>query len=290
MTLLTLPIAVMANNFDGVELRVASETWEADEDGDFSATSTGTDMRVTPSNNDSADVVQFDMSAPNSDANHLWEIDFYGDTIEMKFIDPALSDPDSQYDYQADKGFHFQDINDAYPPITGVSVASVFAPKGFDPALIRFDENNIYVNLKGSSCQYSFAPRVNRCISMISPTALNNIITLNVEFDSDDEVGSPMGVNPVSYEGDTEPVKNDSEESDANLRIDALFDTLEGRYPGDLPSHQESYTVNGYRLRHYPSNNVYLGIKNDRLYFYSANAKKMTDLGGLEFWMNDNGL
>ncbi|NYT46812.1 MAG: hypothetical protein H0A75_03385 [Candidatus Methanofishera endochildressiae] len=85
---------------------------------------------------------------------NLWDIRFHMDGAEK--IDLTYRKPtgttETPYDYDTDLGFHFEDVEGTWRPIVGVTVSTPFAPKGFDPSLVKFDENNIYVNLKGSSC------------------------------------------------------------------------------------------------------------------------------------------
>jgi hypothetical protein len=51
------------------------------------------------------------------------------------------------------KGFHFQDSEGILSDIIDVKVMDTqFAPFGFDPDLISFDKDNIYVDLDGSMC------------------------------------------------------------------------------------------------------------------------------------------
>jgi hypothetical protein len=55
--------------------------------------------------------------------------------------------------YTSTKGFHFQDSEGILSDIIDVKVMDTqFAPFGFDPSLISFDKDNIYVNLNGSMC------------------------------------------------------------------------------------------------------------------------------------------
>ncbi|NYT47323.1 MAG: hypothetical protein H0A75_06830 [Candidatus Methanofishera endochildressiae] len=142
--LLALPVTVMASHFNGNDIRISSETWYVDKDDNLIIKSVGTDIRVIPADTGNPDVSEFEMFTPSDAVDHSWSIDFVGvqDSIKLVFISPEVVNLDYQYNYDTDTnvGFHFQDVGDAYPPITAVRASTSFAPKGFDPSLIRFDE------------------------------------------------------------------------------------------------------------------------------------------------------
>ena len=172
--LLTLPVAVMANNFTGNDITISAESWA---DG---TTNIGGNVIAKPFYDSGNKLYGFKMGAP---AN-LWDIRFHMDGAEK--IDLTYRKPtgttETPYDYDTDLGFHFEDVEGTWRPIVGVTVSTPFAPKGFDPSLVKFDENNIYVNLKGSSCVPWY------CGNSGSPTGLSNIITLNIQFEGDRNV------------------------------------------------------------------------------------------------------
>ena len=146
------------------------------------------DFQRKPYTNKNATALRFQIGSSGSSGHSLWGIDFHmqgSDKIDLIFSDPL--DSGYVYDDKIDLGFHFQDFDDTWRPIRGVTVSTSFGPKGFDPSLIRFDENNIYVNLKGINLK-GWDCVGGSCLHPSSPTGLNNIITLNIHFQGDPRV------------------------------------------------------------------------------------------------------
>jgi hypothetical protein len=82
--------------------------------------------------------------------------------------------------YLSAVGFHFEDTTDALSDIEDVQVDTTFAPFGFDPALVSWDENNIWVDLQGSMCHYGSMGSMPSCTNPASPTGYDNEIVLIV--------------------------------------------------------------------------------------------------------------
>lgn len=66
---------------------------------------------------------------------------------------------------------------------------------------------------------------------------------------------------------------------------DRVFDWAEQRLPGLFSPTAPSQVLNGFWLRHYPFNNLYLGHQNNRLYGYGEWFGGLVDLGDLSLWL-----
>ena len=95
----------------------------------------------------------------------------------------------------------------------------------------------------------------------------------------------PIGVMAGNFDGHLEELSGEP-----ISRIDSLFDWMEENHPYDLPSHQESFYMEGYKSRHYPSTNVYISVRDNRVCYYIDTDKTMWDLGGLDDWLRSAGI
>ncbi|SHN93425.1 hypothetical protein BHECKSOX_204, partial [Bathymodiolus heckerae thiotrophic gill symbiont] len=230
------PHALAAQSFDGHTINVAFEIWDGDDVSNLLEITN--DKDVLASDSTYPDKTDFYVSSPDVDYFD-WDIDFNQNVIEMTYASIEANDYDYEYSYIESKGFHFQDTENSLPDIINVTVDAKFAPDDFDPNLVTFDANNIYVNLKGSSCvnpsilitgNWSLIPG---CDNPLSPTGFNNQIKLKVEFASD-------GTNDI-------------------VTIDKLYDWAESKYPEYFPTHQDSFYIQGYYARFYQGTDVYIG-------------------------------
>ncbi|SHN93721.1 hypothetical protein BHECKSOX_880, partial [Bathymodiolus heckerae thiotrophic gill symbiont] len=173
-----------------------------------------------------------------------WDIDFNENRIELTYVSIKADDMYHQYIYTWSKGFRFRDSENSLPDIINVSVDSTFAPLGFDPELVTFDANNIYVNLKDSRCLWSKIPvegsndLVSECVNLLSPTGFNNRISLQVTFAHGEEVDKETIDEPTidTCPAIDEPV-NDVVIIDKET-IDELYVWAESKFPEYFPSHQ----------------------------------------------------
>lgn len=266
---LIISFPILADTFDGKNINVKWEAW--DEIDSFGRK--GDLLAVI----DQADVVASDQTTPDITGFHskvdlngtkttyeLWDVEFIGESIDLTYTSRYVGDVKHQYMYAGPEGFRFEDTNDNLPDITAVAVDSSFAPFGFEPTLVTFDANNIYVNLNGSMCHIDGMASMPDCANSNSPTGFDNKIKLKVSFG----------------EGNN----NDF------ARIDALFNWAEKTYPEFFPEHVESMDVVGYHARHYPKSNVYLGTKDGHLFVYGDQFGGMLDAGELEQWFSTAGL
>ncbi|MFU8788274.1 MAG: hypothetical protein ACNA7G_04540 [Methylobacter sp.] len=67
--------------------------------------------------------------------------------------------------------------------------------------------------------------------------------------------------------------------------VNSLFDWAETNYPALFPEHQTSADVDGFYMRHYPSTQHYLGVKNGHVYVSGGQFGELTDVGGLDYWL-----
>ncbi|SHN93684.1 hypothetical protein BHECKSOX_821 [Bathymodiolus heckerae thiotrophic gill symbiont] len=255
------PHALAAQSFDGHTINVAFEIWAGDDVSNVLEITN--DKDVLASDWAHPDEKDFYVSSPDVDYFD-WDIDFNQNRIELTYTSIKVNDDDYEYSYIDSKGFHFQDIENSLPDIINVIVDADFAPPGFDPNLVTFDADNIYVNLRGSSCvnpyilfdeDMSFMPG---CSNPMGPTRYNNRIKIKVEFASDGT--------------------NDDPTID-NATINQLYDWLESKYPESLPTHQDSFYIQGYYARFYEGTGFYVGSLKGRLYLYNIHLGAMIELG-----------
>ncbi|TXK92772.1 hypothetical protein BMR11_18095, partial [Methylococcaceae bacterium CS5] len=134
---------------------------------------------------------------------------------------------------------------------------------GFDPSLIVFDKDSIFVDLSGVYCTELVNETHNYCPNADSPTGRNNIISLKVEID--------LSLGQKRAKVDTK-------------RIDALFDVLETKYSVYFPDHKESYFLEGSTdyVRYYASTDFFLKAKDNKLYFEGGEFNIESDRGALD--------
>ena len=190
-----------------------------------------------------------------------WDINFKEDTIELIYrtnISTNFSSGDNKI------GFNFVDVDNTMPDILNVSMAdSNYTMPGFDPSLIVFDKDSIFVDLSGVYCTEWVDETHNYCPNSDSPTGRNNIISLKVEFDI------PLGQKRAKVD---------------TKRIDALFDALEIEYPQYAPEHKESYYLEESTdyVRYYASTDFFLKVKDNKLYFEGGEFDSESDRGTLD--------
>lgn len=257
------PLASAQGSFDGNSVTVKFEVWGSDDTSNLLGVTHEQD--VVASNSRYPDVEDFYVFTPGIDF-YNWDIDFNQDTIELTYASIEVQDVDHQYMYSSSKGFHFEDSNDSLADIVNVTVDNSFAPFGFDPALVTFDANNIYVNLKGSMCHIAGMGSMPTCTNLNSPTGFDNQIKLLVEFA--DQAG---GID--------------------NTRIDTLLDWAEDQYGEYFPGPEDSFELLGYYVRYYPATDTYLGTKDGHLWVYGEQSfGGLVDAGTIEMWLGTAGL
>lgn len=244
------PLALANGSFDGHNVNVKFEVWDS---GDVSnVLGVTNEQNVAASDTNYPDAEDFFVYKETSD-HFDWDVDFHQNMIEMTYVSIY---EDHEYMANSTKGFHFQDSEGILSDIIDVKVMDTqFAPFGFDPDLISFDKDNIYVDLDGSMCHLIAMASMPRCANIESPTGFENRITLHVTF--------------------------------ADSKLDALFDALEAQYPGYFPSHQASAMVAGYYARYYPGTNIYLGVKDNALFAHGAQFGGLLDAGSVDVWFEE---
>ncbi|TXL12588.1 hypothetical protein BMR05_14935 [Methylococcaceae bacterium HT4] len=190
-----------------------------------------------------------------------WDINFKKDTLDLIYrtnISTTFSSGDNKI------GFNFVDVDHTMPDILNVSMAdSNYTMPGFDPSLIVFDKDSIFVDLSGVYCTELVNETHNYCPNADSPTGRNNIISLKVEID--------LSLGQKRAKVDTK-------------RIDALFDVLETKYSVYFPDHKESYFLEGSTdyVRYYASTDFFLKAKDNKLYFEGGEFNIESDRGALD--------
>jgi hypothetical protein len=261
------PLALANGSFDGHNVNVKFEVWESNTEDIggkevevpvFSnVLSVTNEQNVAASDTNYPDAERFFVFSEAID-HFDWDVDFHQNMIEMTYVSIYEQDHDHQYMYTSTKGFHFQDSEGILSDIIDVKVMDTqFAPFGFDPSLISFDKDNIYVNLNGSMCHIAGMASMPNCANIESPTGFENRITLHVTFADSGMVD--------------------------NAKLDALFDALEAQYPEYFPS-QMSGMVAGYYARYYPGTNIYLGVKDNALFAHGAQFGGLLDAGSVDVW------
>ncbi len=171
--------AIADSAFDGSEITTHWEYWSGGSPGAGGTYLATTDtVAVVASDLVEPDLTDFHAS-PGNDFE-LWDVDFWEDEIRLTYTSIAVWDYDHQYMYLSPVGFHFQDEADELGPIQDVQVDVSFAPFGFDPALVSFDEDDIWVDLAGSMCHFGSMGSMPSCTNPASPTGFDNEIVLIV--------------------------------------------------------------------------------------------------------------
>ncbi len=260
----------IAESFDGKPVNLKWEIWNGVASAgnvlatveETTVTNSVTGFHTTAgTNGDSGDT-----GAPND--YQLWDINLKGEMVTLTFTSRAkFDDANHQYMYTGPEGFHFSDTAGNLADIVAVHVDDTIAPDSFEKSLVTFDANNIYVDLNGSMCHWSGMASMPDCANANSPTGLNNVIQLHVQF-ADSGSGSGM------------------------MKIDSLFNWLEGQYPSLLPSHVESEMVAGYHARFYPATGLYIGAKDGNLFSFgtAGTLPGMTSYGSLNAFYGMAGL
>jgi hypothetical protein len=244
------PLTMAQGSFDGHDVTVKFEMWQVDADKNITEVlAVRNEAVVSASDVDSPDEEGFHAMDTNF---HLWDIDFNKQAVDLTFRSIEIQDNDNQYMYMSPVGFHIQDTTDELSDILYVELDDQFAPPAFNKDLLRFDANNIYVNLQGSMCHIAGMGGMPECNNDSSPTGYNNTIKLNVLF------------------ADT---------------ADALFTWLESEYGEYLPSHQMSMQAGGYYYRFYRETGIYIATKEGHLYAASEELG-ILDLGAIQTWMD----
>jgi hypothetical protein len=171
--------AAAESPFQGKNLTVTWEYWSSASPG-----AGGTWLATT----DTAIVTADDVADPDLPGFHsstgttfeLWDVDFWEDEVRLSYESIHVQDLDHQYMYLSPVGFHFEDVAEVLGDIEGVQVHTTFAPFGFDPALVTWDANNIWVDLQGSMCHFGSMGSMPSCTNPSSPTGYDNEIVLIV--------------------------------------------------------------------------------------------------------------
>jgi len=71
--------------------------------------------------------------------------------------------------------------------------------------------------------------------------------------------------------------------------IDEFYNWAEAEYPQYFSSHQTSQDILGYYARHYPTTDIYLGTKDNRVFVYGKPFGGLLDAGDLQGWLQKSG-
>ena len=166
--------------FETAEIRVTWEYWNGGSPGQGGSLIVATDtLDVLGDDTVDPDAIGFHTSSGT--AYELWDIDFWEDEIRLTYTSVYVQDAFHQYMYLTPVGIHFEDTLGQLPEITQVWLDDSFAPYGLDPALLTFDENNIWLSLEGSMCHFGSMGSMPDCANPASPTGYDNEIVLIVE-------------------------------------------------------------------------------------------------------------
>ncbi len=220
----------------------------------------------------SPDLSDFHSSTGNE--YELWDIDFEGNKITLTYTSITKQLLHYEYMYGSSVGIHISDIANNLPAIKNVTVDSSFSPFGFNPRLVSYDENNIWVDLNGSMCHYVSMGSMPSCTNPESHTGYDNQIILMVEFDGEDGGSGGNGVDAINE----------------LIKADQLFDWAENNVKDIFSSQQESFTAFGYYIRYYPETDTYVGVQNGMVYLYGPMFNGLTEVGGLDDLLSQLGL
>lgn len=184
----TLCIAVSAcaaggasaeSSFHGEDITVSWEYWNSNSPGAGGSLVATTDSAVVAAS-DAVDPDLPDFHSSTGTDFELWDVDFFEDEIRFEYTSIYSQDDDHQYMYLSAVGLHFEDTADVLGDIQDVQVDATFAPYGFDPELVSWDANNIWVDLQGSMCHFGSMGSMPSCTNPASPTGFDNEIVLIV--------------------------------------------------------------------------------------------------------------
>ncbi len=244
------PLAMAQGSFDGHDVTVKFEMWQVDADKNITEVLAVRNEAVVSASDASApDVENFHAMDTNF---HLWDIDFNKQEVDLTFTSIAIQDNDNQYMYMLPVGFHIEDTAGSLSDILYVELDDQFAPSAFNKELLRYDANNIYVNLQGSMCHIAGMGGMPECNNDDSPTGYSNKIKLKVLFSE---------------------------------TADDLFTWLESEYSEYFSSKQMSMTAGGYYYRYYPESGIYIATKDGNLYAASEELG-MLDFGSIQSWVD----
>jgi hypothetical protein len=164
--------------FDGSSVTTTFELWSGASPGAGGSLLATTDqVTVVASDATVPDLVDFHNSTGND--HELWDIDFDGDQITLIYTSIYSWDMAHQYMYMDPRGFHFADLANALPDITGVAVDDSYAPLNFSAAKVSFGTDDIWVSLQQTMCHFEGMPMPD-CRNASSPTGYDNKIVLQV--------------------------------------------------------------------------------------------------------------
>ncbi len=257
--------SVAESGFQNHSMEVTWELWSGISPGQGGDRFLVKDTETVNASNDVVpDITDLHSSIGNN--YELWNIDFEGNSVVLEYNSIYYQLLYHEYMYGSAVGIHIKDADGSLPAIESVSVDSRFSPFGFNPNLVSFDEDNIWIDLNGSMCHYVDMGSMPSCTNPDSPSGYDNLISLSVSF----------------AEGSGAASMND--------RIDTLFDWAEVTYTDLFPSNQTSMTVSGYYLRFYPETGNYLGVLDGVIYVYSDDLGGLYEVSELEVMLNQLGL
>ena len=262
---LLLSTTALSGTFNGHPIRTTFEAWGAD----GSIKGVFNEQTITNSG-------QFNAILPTE----TWLINFNQNTIDLTFTAINVQNEDHQYMYTSPVGFHFEDADGSLGDITHVRLDNPNTPFGFNPALLRWDANNIYVSLQGSMCHFIAMGSMPTCTEPAAATGFNNQIRLIVDIAGQNAPAPAPAPAPIIEPTPTEIQINPF------LNIDQLYTWAESTYPQYFPSQQASFQLDGYYVRHYPSMGNYLGSKDGHLYIYGNIFGGLQDLGLIDEWIS----
>ena len=257
------PHALAAQSFDRHTINVAFELWLGD--GVSNLLEITNQKDILASDWTYPDEKHFYASSAYPYSNE-WGINFNQNRIELTYMSIHSNIPAHEYRHTLPAGFHFQDIENSLPDIINVVVDDTIAPVGFRTDLVTFDADNIYVNLIDSMCLKEGGTGAIRdggpmplCDNSMSPTGFDNRINLIVEFAADEPVDQAT--------------------------IDGLYDWVESKYPKNLPTHQESFNIQGYSARFYEGTDIHIGSLKGYFYAYGKQFGGLLELGKVSSWV-----
>ena len=171
--------AAAASPFDAKDVTVTWEYWTGASPGDGGTYLATTDTALVAA----SDAVTPDLPDFHSSTGtdfELWDVDFWQDEIRLSYTSIYVQDHDHQYMYLSPVGIHFEDVAGVLGDIENVQVDTAIAPFGFDPGLVTWDANNIWVDLAGSMCHFGSMGSMPSCTNPASPTGYDNEIVLIV--------------------------------------------------------------------------------------------------------------
>ena len=97
------------------------------------------------------------------------------------------------------------------------------------------------------------------------------------------QFGGLLELGKVSYWVDQ--MELDAKKAADEATLNQLYDWLESKYPEYLPTHQDSFYIQGYYARFYQLTDVYIGSLEGSLYVYGTPFGGLLELGTVSYWV-----